>query len=324
MNWYNVLGVTPDADAGQLKRAYRSLARSAHPDRGGSGEAFVALHHAYSVLANTATRAAHDAELALSVNDKRTDREPVAGPVVAPARFGADAWSLDGERGADVSARVVVDQRTAVFGGSVALRRNRFEPCPSCRGTGVNQGSNVVCERCQGMARVIRFVTHELEVAPRSTAGTAIRLVGLGDAGARSRDVHGVATSGCGPCGSVIVELHPAPGETIGERGDDLITSIRVPTFDALLGDQRIVALLDGSHLLRIPPGVQPGQRLRIVGRGAPRRVGDGRGDFLVEVNVETIDDLDETERKVLSDLRAARQRRHAVVGDTEPATEAF
>ena len=301
-DWHAVLGVDQAASDAEIRRAFRARARETHPDFGGSPEAFMAVHEAFTKLT------------ASDANPNVTSTDPGEGnpDTVSrwfPRRFARqEGWHLGGTRGPDVTAEVMVSQRAAVFGGQTQLRRNRLEPCPQCRGTGEQHGEPC-CQRCEGEGRIVHFVIHELVVDERTKSGDELRLVGLGDAGERERDSHGRPVASIGPCGALIIKFRVETSGRIAERGDDLITGVDVGTYDALLGTSLVVELLDGPHHLDIPPGVRAGQRLRIPGRGAPRKGSNGRGDFLVEVRVEPLGRLDQHERNVLEQLRQRRRR---------------
>jgi curved DNA-binding protein len=95
----------------------------------------------------------------------------------------------------------------------------------------------------------------------------------------------------------------------IVEVGDDLRTETTIDVYDAILGGETRVRGLDGTYPLTIPPGVQPGQQLRLSGRGRPRE-GAGRGDLIVVMYVEIPQKLGATEAAALDTLRRERQMR--------------
>jgi DnaJ-class molecular chaperone len=308
-DWYALLGVAQDADADALRHAYRRLALKHHPDMGGDTELFMQLKTGYDILADPAARAAYD-----------TARNGSSGTVgTQPRRWARASDSRGGERGEDVYINVDVDQRTAVFGGTVTFQRNRHEPCPVCDGTGSGESRTGQCLRCDGTCRVTRYVTHDVPVEARTADGTELRLPGMGDAGEPGVDSNGTRTTGVGICGALVVRFHPQRGKTFSERGDDLISNETITTYDAVLGVERVIELLDGPATMVVPAGTQPGQRIRIRGRGAPLPGGEGRGDALIEIHVSTVVDLEPQERALFEELRKRHARRAATGGSKPP-----
>jgi molecular chaperone DnaJ len=93
------------------------------------------------------------------------------------------------------------------------------------------------------------------------------------------------------------VRQHP----TLKRKGSDIYSDVDINLAQAVLGTKVKVESLDGPVNLRIPPGIQPGQKLRLKGRGVKKLNGTGRGDHYVQVNVKIPESLNESEREAFT-----------------------
>jgi molecular chaperone DnaJ len=152
------------------------------------------------------------------------------------------------------------------------------DPCPTCRGTGVEKRAREV------QARIPAGVSD----------GQTIRLKGRGAPGRNG-----------GPAGDLLVQIHVAPHPRFGRVGNDLTVRVPVSFAAAALGADVSVPTLDGPPVtLRIKPGTQPGSRHRVRGKGlATKR---GTGDLIVTVDIVVPTTLSEAERTAIEQLAAA------------------
>lgn len=288
---WQVLGIPEGSDVATVRSAWRELARTHHPDVGGSASEFQRIQAAFEELVGKQRPRRGRVEPA------RTRTTPTAPPPPQP-----EDVVLDGETGERVTVEVSVEQHVAVFGGTVQVTRWRQVHCPDCSGRGTR------CRACDGDGRVGRYHGTEVSIPPRSRDGDVIKLRGGGDAGRRRRAENGSAVSAAGPYGDLEIRVGVQFTANITEVGDDLHTTVKIALFDALLGCSRQVRNLDGNIELVIPAGTQPGARLRVQGRGRPRTE-LGRGDFVAEVLVVLPTDLNADERAALGLMRDARNR---------------
>jgi molecular chaperone DnaJ len=149
------------------------------------------------------------------------------------------------------------------------------QTCPSCRGHG-----RVVtdpCPKCKGRAVVPRKVPINVSIPAGIEEGHVERIAGQGEVG----------ESG-GPPGDLVVVIHLRPHEVFQRHGDDLVAMARISFRQAALGDSVEIPTLTGDTVvLKIPPGTQPGERLRVRNQGLPRIDGYGRGNLVVQVQVD-------------------------------------
>jgi molecular chaperone DnaJ len=197
------------------------------------------------------------------------------------------------------------DGQCAQCGGAGQVRWARghmvlAKPCASCGGAGRRTWQR--CVVCSGEGRTVRSETLTVAVPAGVADGSRLRLREYGHAGR-----HG------GPAGDLSVTVHVQPHPLFTRRGDDLVAVLPVAVHEAALGARVDVPTLDGSVKLRIPPGTQAGERLRVTGAGVPTPSG-GRGDVIFEVRLVLPATLDERSRELMrefgernpADVRAA------------------
>jgi molecular chaperone DnaJ len=180
--------------------------------------------------------------------------------------------------------RGVVDDNQGMFSFSSPCRvcggqGSRIEdPCPTCRGTGVEQRQREVKTRIPAGVK----------------DGQTIRLKGRGGPGRNG-----------GPAGDLLVELKVMPHPLFGRSGDNLTVSVPITVAEAALGGEIDVPTLDGSRVtLRLKPGTQTGSRHRVRGKGI--ETAKHTGDLIVTVNVHIPTDLTDAQREAIEQLAAA------------------
>ena len=180
--------------------------------------------------------------------------------------------------------RGVVDDNQGMFSFSSPCRvcsgqGSRIEdPCPTCRGTGVEQRQREVKTRIPAGVK----------------DGQTIRLKGRGGPGRNG-----------GPAGDLLVELKVMPHPLFGRSGDNLTVSVPITVAEAALGGEIDVPTLDGPRVtLRLKPGTQTGSRHRVRGKGI--ETAKHTGDLIVTVNVHVPTDLTDAQREAIEQLAAA------------------
>ncbi|PYX81461.1 MAG: molecular chaperone DnaJ [Acidobacteria bacterium] len=163
-------------------------------------------------------------------------------------------------------------------------------PCPRCHGTGKNR---TTCTTCGGEGTVERTEPLEVRIKAGTRHGQRIRLAGKGNTGA-----HG------GPAGDVYVIIRTGDHPIFHREGDDIHLTVPVTASEAALGAKVEVPTIDGRTLLKIPPGTQSGQKLRLREKGVPSATReDQRGDEIVEIKVTVPMPRDEKTKELLREL---------------------
>ena len=335
-DYYEILGVSPDASPEEIKKAYRKLAHAHHPDKNpgdtSAEERFKEIGEAYAVLS--------DAEKRESYNRFGTagrgaegfgDFDPGFGSIfddIFEGFFGGRAGrsTRSAHRGADLRYNLEIRFEDAASGVEKEIVIPRLETCATCRGSGAKPGSQpVVCKTCRGTGQV-RFSQGFLTVSQTcSRCRGEGRIVehpcaacrGLGQTKAeRTLTVKvpaGVETgtrlklAGEGEAGVrgggpgdlyvvIVVKEHPL----FTRHGDDIYCEVPVSFTQAALGAQIDIPTITGKTTLKVPPGTQTGAEFRLRGKGFPNVRGYGHGDLLARIFVEVPTHLTATQRDVL------------------------
>jgi len=319
-DYYGELGVKKGASAGEIKKAYRKLARRYHPDANQGDkqaeERFKRISEAYDVLGDAEKRKQYD---------RGTGPFAAGGPGFGGFDPGAFAGGVGdifdfirgtagrgggqrapGQRGADLETEVRISFDQSIEGAQVPLSVPTSEPCPTCRGTGAKPGTTPsVCPQCQGRgveassqgpfsisqpcSRCGGRGTVIEEPCP-TCAGTGARKTvkryrvtipaGVRD-GSRVRLAgKGEPGRGGGPPGDLYVVTRVADSPVFRRKGDNVEVEVPLTIPEAVRGATIEVPTLNGTKKLRVPGGTKHGTLQRLRGEGPPRLGGKGRGDL--------------------------------------------
>jgi molecular chaperone DnaJ len=166
--------------------------------------------------------------------------------------------------------------------------------CPTCGGAGSVIPSP--CPTCGGDGRVVAERRLDVEVPAGIDDGQRLRLPGRGAAAPRG-----------GASGDLYVHVRVAPNADFVRDGNDLLHVRTIGLTQAALGTACTIETLDGPEELVVPAGTQPGRVFRLRGRGVPVLQGRGRGDLLVQVEVQVPERLSEAEETLLRQLAELR-----------------
>ena len=342
-DYYELLGVSRDADEGEIKRAFRRLARELHPDVSEAPDAehrFREVVEAYEVLSNSERRQlydrfGHDGLRSGGFQPSTFDLGDLSD--LFSAFFGDDLFGVAGRagrgRGADIAARVEIELAEAARGTTREVPFEVAVPCGRCSGDGAEPGTAIVaCPTCGGSGRlrqVSRSVFGEFvrtQTCPAcSGSGRAIehpceachgagrlleeRTLEVGIP-AGIHDGQRIRLSGEGHAGllgsragDVYVEVRIRPDERFVRDGNDVYTTVELTLPQAALGTTVRVPTLEGETELTFEPGTQSGTVRVLRGRGFPVLRGFGRGDLRVMVNVLVPRQLTPEQRRLLEEF---------------------
>lgn len=322
-DYYEVLGVAKTATEDEIKSAYRKLARKYHPDVNpgdkSAEEKFKELNEAYEVLSDADKRKRYDQ---LGQNWKAgEDFRPPPGWEGANVEFGdfgdlfgkgraqggfSDFFEslFGGRRGArggagfampgqDVEAEIALTLEEAHRGGKRNITLQLTETCPDCRGSGSKDGKTV-CPTCRGAGAIRRPKSLEVTIPVGVRDGSVIRLAGQGEPGS-----NGAAA------GDLFLRVRIQPHRLFNVVGEnDVQIELPVAPWEAAFGAKIPVPTLEGPGEMKIPPGAQAGQRLRLRGQGLNRR-GGGRGDEYVKIKIVNPPKLTPKEKELFEKLAA-------------------
>jgi molecular chaperone DnaJ len=164
-------------------------------------------------------------------------------------------------------------------------------PCPRCHGTGKARNA---CPMCHGESVVHRTEPLEVRIKAGTRDGQRIRLGGKGNAG-----THG------GRAGDLFIIIRCGEHPVFRREGDDIYVTAPVSAMEAALGAKIEVPTVDGRSQLKVPPGTQSGQKLRLRDKGVPSATREGtRGDQIVEVKIVVPEARDLKARELWQELQ--------------------
>jgi molecular chaperone DnaJ len=240
----------------------------------------------------------------------------------------ADRQQGGPERGADLHARISLSFEEAWRGVERTVTVTRQESCRVCAGSGYQRIAEVRCVSCEGSGTVrsvrghmvfskscahcggtgrlrqrlcsachgqgVEMRTEALQVRlpPGIAEGAKVRVSGKGHAGVRG-----------GEAGDLYVDVQVRPHRLFRRDGDDVHLTVPIALHEAALGARIEIPTPDGPARLRVLPGTQSGQRLRLRGRGAISARDGRRGDFIVEVRLMLPPVLDERSKELLREF---------------------
>jgi molecular chaperone DnaJ len=338
---YEVLGVSRDASADDVKKAYRKLARQLHPDVNPSPEAeeqFKLVTHAYEVLSDPVQRQNYD--MGGSAQGGFPGGFNDFGDIFSTF-FGGGGQSgprSRRERGQDALLSLDVDLADVIFGVERAIEIDTAVTCEVCEGSCAQAGTSPVrCDICGGSGSISRTVRsllgNVMTQAPCGSCrgyGTVIAhpcTVCAGQGRVRARrnvtvDVPAGVDTGlrlqvpgageAGPAGGsngdLYFEIRVRSHDVFSRAQDDLICTLDVSMTDAILGTSTTFAGLDGDVEVDIKPGVQSGDVITVKNRGVTKLRGHGRGDLRVGIHVVTPSKLSKKEQQLIEQFAAGRK----------------
>src|SRR5271165_5630737 len=332
-DYYAVLGVKKSASTDDIRKAFRKLARKYHPDVNpgdkSAEEKFKTLSEANDVLSDPKKRKIYDqlgfysdnvdpatAEAYARGGGRAAENGGRSGGQEVPFDFGgfdfndfADGAGAAGRRAGGGGFKDIFSSMFRGHGrgylespgvcpeckgkGQVTHKSGSMKfnvPCPRCGGSGKNR---TVCNLCHGAGRVERNESLKVRIKAGTRDGQRIRLAGRGNAG----------TMGA-PAGDLYIVVRVGEHPLFKRDGDDIYLTVPVTFAEAGLGGKVEVPTIDGRALLKVPPGTQSGQKLRLREKGVPSAVKEGvRGDEIVEIKIAAPNIGDERSKEILREL---------------------
>jgi len=338
-DYYELLGVSRSADEGEIKKAFRRLARELHPDVSDAPDAhdrFREVVEAYEVLSKSETRELYDryGHAGLRSGGFQPGHFDFGSlSDLFAAFFGDDLLGARTARGQDLAADVEIELVEAARGTKREVPFRVAATCTHCGGGGAEPGTEITtCPTCGGAGR--------LQQVSRSVFGEFVRTQACPACGGSGRRIE----TPCGECdgagrvleersldveippgihdgqqirlsgeghagvlgaraGDVYVRVHVRHDPRFVREGNDVYTTVDLTMTQAALGATIGVPTLEGEEQLEFPAGTQPGETVVLRGHGMPVLQGFGRGDQRVLVNVVVPRHLSEEQRRLLSEF---------------------
>lgn len=302
-DYYEILGAKRAASQPEIKKSYRRLARKYHPDVNpgdpSAEERFKQIQEAYKVLSDPEKRKLYDhqgyyrdghqaaagggfqdfQDSGFSGFDYRNfsggSGQSAFGDVLSDlfGRGGAGASSARPTRGQDLEYRIEIPFLDAIRGTQTRIRVSRLDG-------GIQNGGTQTVESLR------------VKIPAGVKTGSRVRVPCKGDG----------SVSG-GPPGDLFLVVRVQPHPFFSRQGNNVLCSVPVTVEEAVLGAEIEVPTVEGKARLKIAPGTQSGQKLRLRGRGAPSANGGDRGDQLVEVQVVLPKVEDDRSREIVREF---------------------
>ncbi|TMM15980.1 MAG: molecular chaperone DnaJ [Actinobacteria bacterium] len=347
-DYYELLGVARGADEGEIKKAFRRLARELHPDVSEAPDAeerFREVVEAYEVLSNAETRELYDryGHAGLRSGGFQPGHFDFGSlSDLFAAFFGDDliGGRAGRSRGPDLAAEVEIELVDAARGTKREVPFRVAVTCTHCGGDGAEPGTEITtCPTCAGAGR--------LQQVSRSVFGEFVRTTTCPTCGGSGRkietpcsvcsgagrvveertldvdippgihDGQQIRLSGEGHAGAlgaragdVYVRVRVRPDPRFVREGNDIVSTVDVTMTQAALGATVTVPSLDGEEQIEVDAGTQPGAVVVLRGRGMPVLQGYGRGDQRVLVNVVVPRHLSDEQKRLLEEFDAHADER--------------
>jgi molecular chaperone DnaJ len=347
-DYYEILELERDASDADVKRAFRRLARTLHPDVSEAPDAeerFKEVAEAYEVLSDPDSRSRYDrfGHDGMAGREFHTDQFMDLGNLgdLLGSLFGRDPFATRGPAsGADAQTDAEITLTEAAFGAKLELDLDLVAVCDRCEGSGAEPGtaistcptcggsgevSQVVrsvfgqmmrtgpCDTCRGRGQVVERPCHDCRGRGRRAMRQHVTVavpVGVDDGQAVRVSGAGHAGEPGGRAGDLYVRLHVKEDPRFSRDGNDLITSVELTLAQAVLGTTVSVPTLDGEASLEFGPGTQPGEVRSLRGKGMPSLRGGGRGSLKVLVNVLVPKHLTREQKDMMERFRDSEDER--------------
>jgi len=344
-DYYELLGVSRDASASDIKKAYRRLAMKHHPDRNPDDKEaelkFKELSEAYEVLSDAQKKAAYDQYGHAGVDGQsgfggggfEGGFSDIFGDVFGDIFGGGGGGRRRSNvrRGADLRYNLDLTLEEAVRGSEKTLKVPTYVGCEPCNGSGAKPGTSAktcgtcggvgqvrmqqgffsvqqTCPACRGEGKVISDPCNSCHGQGRveKTKTLSVKIPAGVDTGDRIRlSGEGEAGSHGGPAGDLYVQVNVRQHPIFERDGQHLYCEVPISFVDAALGGELDVPTLDGRVKLKIPAETQTGKLFRLRGKGIKPVRGGAQGDLMVKAVVETPVSLTNRQKELLKEFQS-------------------
>lgn len=307
-DYYATLGVSKQASAEEIQKAYRKLARKYHPDvnsKPGAEARFKEITEANEVLKDPEKRKTYDRFGSQWKSYQGQGGQPAAGfpPDFENIHFdfGGGGGGFGGSSGHSSFFDMLFGSGGPFGGGGGGGPRSRGTR-PGFDMRGHDQEARIALtieEAAEGGERQITVSdplsgqgkTYSVKIPPGIREGQKVRLAGRGGPGA----------AGSSP-GDLLLKVELKPHDRYRLEGHDLHVTVPVTPWDAALGTEASIKTLNGTLKIKLPPGTSSGRKIRLRGKGFPKPR-DGAGDLYAEIQLVVPTELTAEERELFERL---------------------
>lgn len=295
IDYYQILGVDKSASQGDIKKAFRKLARKFHPDLNptdpGAKDKFQQINEANEVLSDPEKRKKYDE---YGENWKHADQfEAQKRAQQQAGGFGGGGHGFGGEGYSGGNAGDFSDFFESMFGS-----RGRGQGSAGFRGQDFNAELHLSLRDAAHTHKQILTVNGKqvrITIPAGVADGQVIKLKGYGGEGANG-----------GPAGDLFITFVIAKDTLFKRLGDDLYIDVELDLYTAVLGGEKLVDTLDGKVKLKIKPETQNGTKVRLKGKGFPIYKKEGQfGALIVSYTVKIPTNLTEKQKELFRQLQS-------------------
>ncbi|NND63220.1 MAG: molecular chaperone DnaJ [Flavobacteriaceae bacterium] len=343
-DYYDILGISKNASAAEIKKAYRKKAIEFHPDKNPGDskaeEMFKKAAEAYEVLSDPDKKARYDqyghqafegggfGGGGMNMDDIFSQFGDIFGSAFGGG-FGGFGGFGGGQRGrvkgSNLRIRVKLSLEEVAQGvdKKIKVKRKKVAPgttyktCTTCNGHGqVTKIQNTIlgrmqtattCGTCKGAGEIIDNAPKEADMYGMISSEETVSIkipAGVVDGMQLKVSGKGNDAPGNGIAGDLLVAIEVLPHPNLQREGDNLHYDLYISYSDAVLGTSKEIETVTGKVRIKIDAGTQSGKILRLRKKGIPSINGYGVGDLLVHVNVWTPKDLNKEQREFFEKMK--------------------
>ena len=343
-DYYEILGVSKNASAAEIKKAYRKKAIEYHPDKNPGDakaeEMFKKAAEAYEVLSDPDKKARYDqfghsafegggfGSGGMNMEDIFSQFGDIFGSAFGGGFSGFGGFGGGSQRrmkGGNLRIRVKLTLDEVAHGveKKVKVRRKiqapgvTYKTCPTCKGAGqVTKITNTIlgrmqtattCSTCGGTGQIIDKRPHDADAQGLKVSEETVSIkipAGVEDGMQLKVTGKGNDAPGNGVPGDLLVAIETVEHKSLKREGDNLHYDLYISISDAVLGTSKEIDTVNGKVRIKLEPGIQSGKILRLRGKGINSLNGYGHGDLLVHVNVWTPKELNKEQKEFFEKMR--------------------
>lgn len=345
-DYYEILGIAKGASPEEIKKAYRKMAITYHPDKNPDNpeaeEKFKEAAEAYEVLSNPEKKQRYDqfghqgvngggfSGGGMNMEDIFSQFGDIFGGSGFESFFGGGGSGRRTKKGTNLRVKLKLTLKELANGVEKKIKVKRhmiadgvtFKTCSTCHGSGqVKKVVNTMlgqmvsastCPSCSGSGQIVDKKPQEADANGLIIREEIIPINipgGVGDNMQLSLSGKGNEIPGGIP-GDLLIVIEEIPDEVLIRDGVNVVYDLYVSFVDVALGSSLEVPTIDGKVKIKLDPGTQSGKILRLKGKGIKELNGYGKGDQLIHVNVWTPKQLNKDEREKLESLRESENFR--------------
>ncbi len=339
-DYYEVLGISRNANESEIKKAYRKLALQYHPDKNPDDsvaeEKFKEAAEAYEILSDANKKSRYDQYGHAGMNSgggfggggmNMDDIFSQFGDVFGGG-FGGGRRGGSGQRtikGSNLRVKMKLTLEEIAEGVKKKIKVNKLvnaegvtsKSCTTCNGQGRvtrmaqtflgNMQTQTTCPTCQGAGKVIDYKPSDADANGLKRQEEVIEIdIPAGVEEGMQLSVTGKGNAGPfnGIPGDLIVVIEEIQHDTLRREGDNIHYDAYINFADAVLGESIEIPTINGKAKIKVEPGTQSGKMLRLKGKGLPQLQGYGTGDLFVHINIWTPSKISKEEKELLEKLQ--------------------